>query len=241
MYKAKLNKNQKHLLLELLKLISETDGNVSFDEMNMIHQVMQMYNVKDYEYKNYTHYEIRDQLIEMNEDDRMNIITHSILLALSDGEFAESEQDVFKFYFDLLSLESVNRIQNMIDKYGKLEYDMRNMFYENHTEQEIVDESIKMMYDFADDDVKQLDDKSIFKMKKGPIKKVWSKVLHLWDLVKDPKNDNASKALAIGALIYLISPIDVIPDFIPFAGLTDDVGVITYAIAQLANMNKTKK
>jgi uncharacterized membrane protein YkvA (DUF1232 family) len=35
------------------------------------------------------------------------------------------------------------------------------------------------------------------------------------------------KAVVVGALIYFISPLDSVPDFIPFAGYLDDLGVIT--------------
>jgi len=35
------------------------------------------------------------------------------------------------------------------------------------------------------------------------------------------------KSIVVGALIYFISPIDSVPDFIPFAGYLDDLGVVT--------------
>lgn len=38
------------------------------------------------------------------------------------------------------------------------------------------------------------------------------------------------KALIIGALGYLISPLDVVPDAIPIAGLSDDLGVLVYVL-----------
>ena len=34
------------------------------------------------------------------------------------------------------------------------------------------------------------------------------------------------KGMIAGALAYAILPIDMIPDFVPLAGLTDDAGVI---------------
>ena len=40
-------------------------------------------------------------------------------------------------------------------------------------------------------------------------------------------------ALAIGALIYFISPIDAIPDFIPVVGYIDDAAVIGFVIASV--------
>lgn len=75
---------------------------------------------------------------------------------------------------------------------------------------------------------------NIGRMKRGPIGKIWSNVMALWALAKDPNAAWGSKAIAIGALVYLVSPIDLIPDVIPFVGLTDDAGVIIAAIANLA-------
>ncbi len=38
------------------------------------------------------------------------------------------------------------------------------------------------------------------------------------------------KAMIIGALGYLISPLDVVPDAIPIAGLSDDLAVLLYVL-----------
>ena len=40
-----------------------------------------------------------------------------------------------------------------------------------------------------------------------------------------------TKMVIYGALGYFISPIDVIPDFIPVVGFTDDIGVLAAAVA----------
>jgi uncharacterized membrane protein YkvA (DUF1232 family) len=42
-------------------------------------------------------------------------------------------------------------------------------------------------------------------------------------------------ALALGAVIYFVSPIDLIPDVIPVAGYVDDAAVVGVVIASLAN------
>lgn len=41
------------------------------------------------------------------------------------------------------------------------------------------------------------------------------------------------KALIVGALGYLITPIDVIPDAIPIAGLGDDLGVLAWVLKKV--------
>ncbi len=40
-------------------------------------------------------------------------------------------------------------------------------------------------------------------------------------------------AIITGAIIYVVSPIDAIPDFIPMAGWLDDIGVIALAMNKL--------
>ena len=72
-------------------------------------------------------------------------------------------------------------------------------------------------------------------MRRGPVRQVWQKVQQLWELIRDPDAATSAKALAIAALIYLISPIDLVPDPIPVAGLTDDVAVIVATVANLAD------
>ena len=43
----------------------------------------------------------------------------------------------------------------------------------------------------------------------------------------------ANKAMIIGALGYMISPLDVIPDAIPIAGLTDDLAVLLFVLKKV--------
>lgn len=71
-------------------------------------------------------------------------------------------------------------------------------------------------------------------MRRGPIEEVWQKVQSLAQMVRDPGVAWKSKAVAIAALLYLISPLDAIPDVIPFVGLADDVAVIVAVVSTLA-------
>jgi uncharacterized membrane protein YkvA (DUF1232 family) len=52
-------------------------------------------------------------------------------------------------------------------------------------------------------------------------------------LIRDPRVPGRSKAFAILAAGYLLSPIDLIPDFIPVIGETDDVLVVVLALHSL--------
>ncbi len=60
----------------------------------------------------------------------------------------------------------------------------------------------------------------------------WSRqALMLYYGLKDPETPFYAKLPALFALIYLISPIDLIPDFIPVAGLLDDLVIVPALLA----------
>ncbi|HIK12879.1 MAG TPA: DUF1232 domain-containing protein [Oscillatoriaceae cyanobacterium M33_DOE_052] len=77
-------------------------------------------------------------------------------------------------------------------------------------------------------------DNNIERMRQGAIEQIWPKIQALVKMIRDPKAAWASKTLAIGALIYLISPLDAVPDIIPGLGLADDAAVIIAVFTTLA-------
>lgn len=96
------------------------------------------------------------------------------------------------------------------------------------------DEMFQKMQDNASEaDVNKIR-QNLSGMNRGKIAKIWDKVMSLWKFIQDPDAPWVGKTIAIGALVYLISPIDAIPDIIPGLGLTDDVAIILAAVAKLA-------
>ena len=57
----------------------------------------------------------------------------------------------------------------------------------------------------------------------------------LFRLFKDSRVPTAEKAFLLGAIVYVISPIDLIPDVIPFIGEVDDLYVVSLTILRLLN------
>ena len=65
--------------------------------------------------------------------------------------------------------------------------------------------------------------------KKAGKKTIYFSLL-LYYTAKSPAVPKSSKMIIIGALSYLIFPVDLIPDFIPVVGLADDASVIAMAV-----------
>lgn len=68
--------------------------------------------------------------------------------------------------------------------------------------------------------------------KRAGAKMVYAALILYYTLQSD-KVSVKDKAIIIGALGYLISPLDVLPDAIPIAGLTDDLAVLIYVLKKV--------
>jgi len=55
----------------------------------------------------------------------------------------------------------------------------------------------------------------------------------LWGLITDPRVELLDKVLVAGAIAYIATPIDLIPDFIPFLGEVDDIYLLVLALRRL--------
>lgn len=57
----------------------------------------------------------------------------------------------------------------------------------------------------------------------------------LYRLFKDSRVPTAEKAFLLGAIVYVISPLDMIPDVIPFIGEVDDLYLVSLTVLRLLN------
>ena len=72
----------------------------------------------------------------------------------------------------------------------------------------------------------------------GPLRHIFSDVMDLYSLTKDAvrgsyRTHPVNLSMIAGGLLYFIIPTDLIPNFIPVAGLLDDVALLTVIINSL--------
>lgn len=69
------------------------------------------------------------------------------------------------------------------------------------------------------------------KSSSGILERVKKYVLAFYELLRDPSAKRLHKAYAAFAILYIVSPIDVIPDVVPIVGFIDDYFIVISVIA----------
>lgn len=76
-------------------------------------------------------------------------------------------------------------------------------------------------------------------MKKGGLKGIREQLGVLYNYISEiiqgkyKDYSGSSLSLALAAIIYVISPLDILPDLIPFTGYIDDIAIVTWAISKM--------
>jgi uncharacterized membrane protein YkvA (DUF1232 family)/transcriptional regulator with XRE-family HTH domain len=66
----------------------------------------------------------------------------------------------------------------------------------------------------------------------------WKEKIHLLKrVISSSKLSLLEKVVAYGALFYLITPFDLVPDYVPVVGLIDDYGVLALAVGYYLKLN----
>jgi uncharacterized membrane protein YkvA (DUF1232 family) len=70
----------------------------------------------------------------------------------------------------------------------------------------------------------------------APKKRLAAYLIALWQLVRHRETPRAAKLVAWGVLAYALSPIDLVPDFIPVLGQLDDIILIPLGVALVVKL-----
>ncbi len=108
------------------------------------------------------------------------------------------------------------------------------------SEEEAAEEAKKYSRKVSEDDVADMvgkeDKMKGFFKNVEVLKKYWDDVCDVFALLKDRVTGKYTEtpwstiAALTGALLYVLSPLDVIPDFIPLAGFIDDAAVFGFVL-----------
>lgn len=73
-------------------------------------------------------------------------------------------------------------------------------------------------------------------LRRAHVARLATHLLALWKLFRRPETPRLVKWLAVAIVAYAVSPIDLIPDFIPLIGMLDDVILLPLGIALVVKL-----
>ena len=106
---------------------------------------------------------------------------------------------------------------------------MENNFFEDND----INDAISVLDNYEE----YYSDKTFFSKIKNHYKRVGKKLINLviilFYTLKDSDTPKWAKTIVLGGLGYFIFPLDIIPDFIPVVGFTDDFAAITLSLGSV--------
>jgi uncharacterized membrane protein YkvA (DUF1232 family) len=66
------------------------------------------------------------------------------------------------------------------------------------------------------------------------LKRYWMMIQLYWKVVQDKRTPGLAKALPLLSILYLIWPLDILPDIFPIVGQVDDLLFVPYLLLMLA-------
>lgn len=123
---------------------------------------------------------------------------------------------------------------------------MKNQNKNNRKAMKKIDENYikKQSSHLSEDDYEQAinrKDELFAKINHPNWRKYREKVMLLFNMLKDVKQKHYTKtpwktlASAIFTILYIINPLDIVPDFIPFVGYLDDITVLTFVLKMISD------
>ena len=128
-----------------------------------------------------------------------------------------------------------------------ISYKKNQMVHCPHCNDEMLEEahyeSIRQRFErvenVSDDDIRKVLDEQeeVLRLSsKGMLKEVQKYIQAFYKLLIDPNAQRIHKAIVVAALLYMISPLDLIPDIFVGVGYLDDIAVILTAVSLVGKM-----
>lgn len=99
--------------------------------------------------------------------------------------------------------------------------------------------------EYTDKDIEETlkEENALFeKVRRGPLAKFMDDLRVLFQMLRNKDRfSSRTIALILAVIAYIITPIDIVPDFIPVAGLLDDVALLSMVLKSISGDIKEYK
>lgn len=238
-----INKNKHQLydientiIVELLNYLEDSNYHFFKKTPPLIKDYILKSNMKKYKIQNLDVEILQEILISLDNQVVENIFLQCYLLTLKWNKQSSSSDRKINKAFSSLGEFRIETLIDLAQEYNNGKITKEQLFHQNDSK--ILKTSVKLrairLFEmYKSTSFEKIDNIKLNKLNKGALKKVWDKVIKNLEIINNPTTPKHIKAIAIGAIIYVIAPIDAIPDIIPIGGLVDDAAIVLMALEQI--------
>ncbi len=238
-----LNKVENTLLIEILVNMYQPKKRFYKPVPNHIRKLIKRINIKKYKVIHQDVETITESLVYLNRKSIEKVFVQTYILLLEWENETKINYTLLSTIFSKLGDSRINVLKDLVHKYQKGEGTLEEIYPLNDMktiENKTRLKALNLFNTFKSTDASKINVIELNKLNKGALLNVWEQVVKMVKLINNPKIPSHIKAIAIGALLYVIIPVDAIPDYIPVAGLVDDAAVIAFAFDQINKLIKNR-
>jgi len=238
-----LNNIENTLLIEILASIFKDNKKLFKSVSKQIKEVKKKTNMNKYKVKYIDVETIAESLVYLNKNSIEKIFVQTYIILLEYGNETELDFSLLYIIFSKLGDLRIDELKYLVHQYQKGEGTLEEI-YSSSDFKKIANKTklkaLKLFNTLKTSDPSKINVEKLNNLNKGALIKVWGHVLKMLKMINSPEIPSHIKAIAIGALLYAIVPIDAIPDSVPVAGLVDDAAIVTFAFDQISKLIKAR-
>lgn len=240
-HNEQLNSIEKTIIIEIISYL-ENDNNHFFSRSSsLLKKYIKQSSLGKYKLQYLDIDTINEILLPLDSQVVERIFIHCYILLCEWGREDKIDDLVLNNIFTSINEYEIEQMKDKVHRYINNEISIEQLLPEknsNSLKASTTLRAIKLFEYFKSNNYKKINEAKLKKLNKGALIKVWVTVNKHLEIAKNPNTPKHIKVIAISALLYVITPIDAIPDVIPIGGLVDDAAIVLLALDQIKNLLK---
>lgn len=235
-----LNDLEKIIVIETLYYLENIHRLIFRKISPLLKQYIIQSNMKTYKIQYLDLKTLQEQFVYLDNQVAERIFIQCYLIISKMDKLSSNYHNELNEIFPTLNEYRIEQLISLILKFNNGEIPKEELY--SNCNSTILKTSVKLqamrLFEKFKSSTKRINEEKLNKFNRGGLKRVWEKVIDNLEIINNPNTPSHLKVIAIAALIYVVTPMDAIPDIVPIGGLVDDAAIVLLALEQIKKLTK---